>query len=91
MPARKMSAPLFIVPASFFPDRHGRGCVVNQVIEVVVDPRGAATVQTRGFAGGECREASKFLEQALGRPTSEQLTAEFYQGQTTGQQIQQSQ
>ena len=64
---------------------------MNQVIEIVVNPRGEATVQTRGFAGGECREASKFLEQALGQAVSEQLTAEFYQGQPTGQQIQQSQ
>ena len=38
---------------------------MNQVIEIVVNPRGEATVQTRGFTGGECREASRFLEQAL--------------------------
>ena len=63
---------------------------MTKVIEVVVDPRGAATVQTRGFAGGECREASKFVAQALGRTTAETLTAEFYQGQQAGQHLEQS-
>ena len=63
---------------------------MNQVIEIVVDPRGAATVQTRGFTGGECREASKFLEQALGRSTGETLTAEFHEGQSLDQQLRQS-
>ena len=32
-----------------------------------------------GFVGGECREASKFVEQALGKRGQEQLTAEFHQ------------
>jgi hypothetical protein len=63
---------------------------VNQVIDIVVDPRGAATVQTRGFTGGECREASKFVEQALGQTTAETLTAEFHQGQQAGQHLEQS-
>jgi hypothetical protein len=60
-------------------------------IRLIVSPTGEARIETRGFSGPECREASKFLEQALGQPTSEKLTAEFYQGQPTGQQIQQSQ
>jgi hypothetical protein len=63
---------------------------VNQVIEIVVDPRGAATVQTRGFTGGECREASKFLEQALGTITGETLTAEFHRDQAVDQPLTQS-
>ena len=63
---------------------------MNQVIEIVVNPRGEATVQTRGFTGGECREASKFVEQALGQRTAETLTAEFHQGQQAGQHLEQS-
>ena len=39
-----------------------------RVIEVTVSPQGEVTVQTRGYAGGECLRASKFLEQALGAP-----------------------
>ena len=64
---------------------------MSKVIEIVVSPRGEATVQTRGFAGGECREAGKFVEQALGRTTAETLTAEFYHGQQAGQALRQSQ
>jgi len=63
---------------------------VNKVIEIVVNPRGEATVRTRGFTGGECREASKFVEQALGQRTAETLTAEFHQGQQAGQHLEQS-
>jgi hypothetical protein len=63
---------------------------VSKVIEIVVNPRGEATVQTRGFSGPECREASKFVEQALGRTTAEALTAEFHQDQSVDQQLKQS-
>ena len=63
---------------------------MSQVIEITVSPKGEATVQTRGFAGGECREASRFVEQALGQRTAEALTAEFYQGQQAGQHLDQS-
>ena len=37
-----------------------------QIIEVTVSPQGETTVQTKGFTGSTCQEASKFLEQALG-------------------------
>ena len=63
---------------------------MSKVIEITVGPRGETTVQTRGFSGSECREASKFVEQALGQRTAETLTAEFYQGQQAGQQLKQS-
>ncbi len=64
---------------------------MSKVIEITVDPKGEATVRTRGFVGPECREASRFVEQALGRKTAETLTAEFYQGQQAGQETRQSQ
>jgi len=50
-----------------------------KTIEIIVSPKGETTVTTKGFVGGECREASKFMEQALGSRNSEQLTAEFHQ------------
>jgi hypothetical protein len=62
-----------------------------RIIQVIVSPRGETTVQTKGYSGGECREASNFLEQALGQRTSETMTAEFHQDQSAGQEIQQSQ
>ena len=60
-----------------------------RVIEVIVSPTGETTVQTKGFAGSDCLQASKFLEEALGTVTVEQRTAEFYQTTPTGQHIQQ--
>ena len=63
----------------------------KKIIRVIVGPKGETKVETKGIAGGECLEASRFLEQALGQPVGEQLTAEFYQSGTTEQQIRQSQ
>ena len=63
---------------------------MNKVIEIVVDPKGGATVKTVGFAGPECREASKFVEQALGLRTSETLTAEFHRDQQAGRHLDQA-
>ena len=51
---------------------------MNKRIEIVVDPKGNSTVETKGFAGSECLAASKFLEQALGQQTSQRKTVEFY-------------
>jgi hypothetical protein len=50
-----------------------------RIIEVVISPSGETTVQTKGYAGADCVRASKFLEQALGVPTAEHTTAEYYQ------------
>ena len=63
----------------------------KKVIRVIVGPKGETRVETKGFSGGECREASRFIEQALGQPVGEQLTAEFYQEQPAGQQVRHSQ
>ena len=54
---------------------------MSQTIEVIVSPEGAVTIQTKGFAGASCREASRELEQALGLRMAEQLTGEFQQVQ----------
>ena len=59
---------------------------MSQTIEITVSPQGQTTVQTKGFGGSSCREASKFLEQALGQPTDERLTSEFYVSQGVTQQ-----
>ena len=61
-------------------------------IRITVSPTGQTRVETGGFTGGECREASRFVEQALGKRTAEQRTAEFFQqGQQAGQDLRQSQ
>ena len=60
-----------------------------RIIEVVVSPQGEATVQTKGYAGGDCLRASKFLEDALGVVAQERKTAEFYQPVQAEQQARQ--
>ena len=60
-----------------------------RVIEVVVSPTGEATVQTKGYAGADCLQASKFLEQALGVVAADNKTAEFYQQTGAEQELRQ--
>jgi hypothetical protein len=52
---------------------------VNQIIELTIAPDGQSRIETQGFTGDSCRSASRFLEQALGKSTSEQLKPEFHQ------------
>lgn len=52
---------------------------MNQTIEILVSPAGETQITNVGFSGAQCQEATKFLEAALGQPTSEQLTSDFYQ------------
>jgi len=63
---------------------------LKKVIEITISPTGETTVETRGFTGGECREASKYVEQALGQRTAEQLKGEFYQDQQVNRDLRQS-
>jgi hypothetical protein len=60
-----------------------------RIIEVVVSPTGETTVQTKGYAGADCIQASRFLEQALGVATSDRKTAEYHQTEAAEQQVQQ--
>ena len=62
-----------------------------KTIEITVSPEGAVTVRTKGFTGPACRDASRFLEQALGTRTAEALTADFHQRQENDGEIRQSQ
>jgi hypothetical protein len=59
------------------------------VIEVIVAKDGQTTVQTKGYSGNTCTEASKWLEQALGIKTGDRKTNEFYETVTTEQHVQQ--
>jgi len=47
-----------------------------------VSPTGETTLQTKGYAGPDCVQASQFLEAALGVKTAERPTAEFYDSLT---------
>jgi Protein of unknown function (DUF2997) len=52
---------------------------MSQTIDVIVHPDGTTRVETRGFVGNSCRQASRFLEAALGTRASETLTSEYFQ------------
>jgi hypothetical protein len=58
----------------------------RKTIEVTVSPTGETKVETKGFTGPACRDASKFIESALGKTTQEKLTAEFHQTVSSEQQ-----
>jgi len=55
---------------------------MSRVIEVIVSPTGETTVQTKGYSGTDCFQASRFLEDALGDKNTEKFTAEFYEALT---------
>jgi len=52
---------------------------MKKTIEIIFAPTGETIVQTNGFTGPSCRDASKFLEEALGRQTGERLMPEYHQ------------
>ena len=52
---------------------------MSRTIEVTVLPNGQCQIETKGFVGNECQQASQFLKQALGVQTAETLKPEFYQ------------
>lgn len=60
-----------------------------QTIEVIISPQGEAKIETRGFTGSSCQQASSFLERALGVKVSEKPTTEFYQNESQGEVLQQ--
>ncbi|HEY0983000.1 DUF2997 domain-containing protein [Schlesneria sp.] len=64
---------------------------MTKTIEIIVAPNGQTRVETKGFVGSDCRQASQFIEQALGQQTDELLKAEFYQTATSQQHMKESQ
>lgn len=49
-----------------------------KTIVVLIRPNGETRVETKGFSGSGCRDASRLIEAALGKRQSEILTSEFY-------------
>jgi hypothetical protein len=58
-----------------------------RIIEVTVSPQGETTVKTKGYSGSDCMHASRFLEEALGMPTADRKTSEYYQEASVQQQV----
>ena len=51
---------------------------MTKIIKVTVSPKGETKLETVGFSGSECQNASRDFERALGVSTGEQLTGEYY-------------
>lgn len=49
-----------------------------RTIEIIVSASGETRLETKGFTGRDCLEASRRLERALGAKQAEQLTGEYY-------------
>lgn len=64
---------------------------MNKTIEIIVAQNGQTRVETKGFVGGDCREASQFIERAMGKQTDELLKSEFYQVSNLNHQVKEGQ
>ncbi|MDA1229834.1 MAG: DUF2997 domain-containing protein [Planctomycetota bacterium] len=53
-----------------------------KTIEIIVAADGSSTVETKGFVGSDCRQASRFVETAIGQQIGERLKPEFHQPTT---------
>ena len=61
----------------------------TKTIEITVHSEGGVSVKTKGFTGSSCKDASRFIEQALGQSSHETLVPEYFQQTGTSNQIQQ--
>ncbi len=50
-----------------------------RTIRIFISLQGEAIIETEGFAGDSCQDASRFIENALGKMLSDRLTAERFQ------------
>ena len=64
---------------------------MNKTIEIIVAPNGQTRVETKGFVGSDCRQASQLIERALGQQTDELLKSEFYQVSNLNHQVKEGQ
>ena len=50
-------------------------------IEITISANGQVKLETRGFSGASCRDASRLVEAALGRSAGETLTSEYHRNE----------
>lgn len=58
-------------------------------IEITVTPEGSVSIKTSGFVGSSCRDATRDIERALGVAGTEHLLPEYFQRNSTGEQLRQ--
>lgn len=55
----------------------------TQEIEIIIEANGRIRLQTKGFHGADCLDATKALESIPGvKLLSQEMTADFYTGDT---------
>ena len=55
---------------------------MTKTIEITIDTQGNSQVETKGFSGSECMQASKSIEDALGAQANRRTTPEFFDSET---------
>jgi hypothetical protein len=82
--------PLFPLPVDEFPELRSPESMRRlrmRVIELLISPRGEVRIETRGYVGGACLQATEALERALGLKQSDQPTAEGFQAEAATQEL----
>ena len=51
---------------------------MSKTIKIIVPLKGETKIETHGFTGQSCKDASKFIEKALGQKTDDKLTQDYY-------------
>ena len=51
---------------------------LTKAIIVTISPEGKPKIEAQGYAGTSCKEATGFLEQALGQTVSDETTSEYF-------------
>ena len=50
-----------------------------KTIQLIIAPNGQVRLETKGYSGSACVEASRFLEASLGKQLSETKTAGYHE------------
>jgi len=49
----------------------------KRIIEIIIAPGGGISIDAVGFKGADCEQATKFLEDALGKTTQKRFKPEY--------------
>ena len=55
---------------------------MSKTIQITISPKGETKIETQGFTGSSCQDATRALEAALGAKTSDTMTSEYYSAST---------
>jgi hypothetical protein len=61
--------------------------MMSKTIEVIVKTDGTLKIDAVGFQGADCEKSTRFLEQALGKPTGKQKKPEYHRQVKQQQQV----